>query len=383
MAKNKIFRKSLWVLLICLIGFNAWILISGKTFFYKALYYNFANVDDYKVFDNRIIKKSITPQPWPLANNYNQVSVPSKLQSTLEQHESVAFLILKNDSLVHEQYWNNYNENSLSNSFSSAKSVVSALIGIAIQEGKIKSLDQPVGDFLADFNESEKKKITIKHLLMMSSGLDWNESYANPLSVTTEAYYGTDLKKAIGRLKATEKPGVTFSYKSGDTQILGLVLQAATGKSLSQYAHEKLWAPMGAEQDALWSVDHENGSEKAYCCINSNARDFARFGNLYLHKGSWKGNQLIDSSYVKKSITPHGLMYEGKPSDFYGFQWWTVPNYKGKSFFYARGILGQLIVVVPDKNAVVVRLGEKNAGKAGMHFAMVFDIVDGLDEMLK
>jgi CubicO group peptidase (beta-lactamase class C family) len=261
--------------------------------------------------------------------------------------------------------------------------VVSALLGIAIQEGKIKSVDQSVGDFLSDFNEGEKKNITIKHLLMMSSGLNWNESYANPLSVTTEAYYGTDLKKAVSGLKATEKPGVTFSYESGDTQILGLVLQAATGKSLSQYAHEKLWAPMGAENDALWSVDHEDGYEKAYCCINSNARDFARFGNLYLHKGNWKGNQLIDSSYVKRSITPHGLMYEGKASDFYGFQWWTVPDYKGKSFFYARGILGQLIVVVPDKNAVVVRLGEKNGGKAGMHFGMVFDIVDGLDEMLK
>jgi CubicO group peptidase (beta-lactamase class C family) len=379
MKKSKIFKRSIRVIIIGIICFNLWVLLSGKSFFYKAVYYNFANIDDYKIFDNRIIKKSESPQPWPLSINYNKAGISQNLQSYLEKNKSIAFLIIKNDSLVHEQYWDGYDATSKSNSFSVAKSFVSSLIGVAIKEGKIKSVDQPVSEFLPEFKEGDKKNITIKHLLMMSSGLNWNESYANPLSVTTEAYYGTDLIKAISGLNAVEEPGKIFSYKSGDTQILGFVIEKATGKSLSDYAHEKLWSPMGAEQDALWSVDKDQGHEKAYCCINSNARDFARFGNLYLHKGNWKGNQIIDTSYVERSITPHGLMYEGKPSDFYGFQWWVVPDYKGKSFFYARGILGQLIVVVPDKNMVVVRLGEKNGEKAGIHFGMIFQIVDELE----
>src|SRR5690606_33587242 len=138
--------------------------------------------------------------------------------------------------LLHEQYWDGYSEESLSNSFSVAKSIVSILVGIALQEGALQSIDQPVGDYLPEFKEGAKANITIKHLLWMSSGLNWDESYGNPLSVTTEAYYGSDLKKVVRRLEAVEKPGQQFEYKSGDTQVLGFVLEAATGKSLADYA---------------------------------------------------------------------------------------------------------------------------------------------------
>lgn len=377
--KSRFKRVVIWLVFVLLV-FNLGIILLGHTYFYEAVYHNFADIDDYKIFPNRVIEKSPDPEPWPLAGQYNKISIPNKLQSTLEQYNSVAFLVIQDDSIVHEQYWDGYTDSSLSNSFSMAKSFVSALVGVAIKEGKIKSVEQYVGDFIPEFKEGEKSEIKIKHLLTMSSGLDWNESYANPLSVTTEAYYGDDLEKVIKGLKAEEKPGVKFSYKSGDTQVLAFILEKATGKSLSDYAEEKLWKPMGAVHTALWSLDKENGHEKAYCCINSNARDFARLGYLYHHKGNWKGKQLIDASYVEASVTPNALLFDDEKSDFYGYQWWVVPDYKGHKIFYARGIMGQLIVVIPEKNMIVVRLGESRGSKNEQHFGMVFDIVDGVKE---
>lgn len=377
--RAKRFKKAaLWFTAVLII-FNAGIILSGKTYFYQAVYHNFADIDDYKIFSNRVIEKSDQPAPWPLSEQtYNKAPLPEPLQAVLEKYNSIAFLVIKDDSLIHEQYWDGYDAGSFSNSFSVAKSYVSALIGIAIREGKIAGVDQKAGAFLPEFNEGEKKHITIKHLLMMSSGLDWNESYADPFSVTTEAYYGNDLVKAIAGLKVESAPGVEFSYKSGDTQILGFILEKATGMSLSQYAQEKLWKPMGAGQNALWSLDRDNGHEKAYCCINSNARDFARLGYLYLHKGNWKGKQLIDSGYVNASLTPNGLKFKNEICDFYGYQWWLIPDYKGEEIFYARGILGQLIVVFPERNMITVRLGARNGEKEKNHFGLVFQIADGL-----
>jgi CubicO group peptidase (beta-lactamase class C family) len=263
-----------------------------------------------------------------------------------------------------------------------AKSYVSALVGAAIREGKIKSVDQSVSDFLPWFKDGEKKNILIKHLLTMSSGLEWDEAYANPFSVTTEAYYGDNLPSLFEKQKVESQPGKEFSYKSGDTQLLGFIVEKATGKSLAEYAEEKLWQPMGAEHDAYWSLDKQNGHEKAYCCINSNARDFARLGYLYMHKGNWKGKQLIDSSYVDSSTTCANLSFQGGKCDFYGYQWWVVPEYKGTKVFYARGILGQAIVVVPEWNMIAVRLGKNRGEKVKNHFGLVFDMVDEMRLMM-
>ncbi|WP_315816293.1 serine hydrolase domain-containing protein [Paraflavitalea speifideaquila] len=194
----------------------------------------------------------------------------------------------------------------------------------------------------------------------MSSGSDWDESYSNPLSVTTQAYYGSDIYKTATGVNIIHTPGTLHSYKSGDTQLLGLIVEKATGKSLSAYAAEKLWHPLGAEHPALWSTDHTGGHEKAYCCFNSNARDFARLGQLMLDSGRWKGQEIITPEYFKKSITPCGIKDEGgNACDYYGYQWWIVPNQP--DIFYARGILGQYIIVIPAKKLVMVRLGKKRS----------------------
>jgi CubicO group peptidase (beta-lactamase class C family) len=265
--------------------------------------------------------------------------------------------MIKNDSVITEKYWDGYSDSSLSGSFSMAKSITSLMIGAAIKEGKIGSVNDAVGKYLPEFAEGDKSKIKIADLLTMSSGTDWNESYIDPFSVTTEAYYGSNLYKTATGVKAIHPPGTLHYYKSGDTQLLGLILEKATGRSLSEYASEKLWQPLGAEHPALWSTDHEKGNEKAYCCFNSNTRDFARIGKLMLDSGKCNGVAVIDSAYYVNSIKPCGIKdTKGNPCDYYGYQWWIDPEHP--EIFYARGILGQYIIMIPSKKIIIVRLGK-------------------------
>ena len=373
-------RVLVWLAIILAVA-ALFLHFTGKNYVYRALYYNFADIDDNKIFIQRDVKAAKNPVSWPAGTNYNAVTLQPGLIQELEETKSVAFLVIKDDSVRAEKYWDGYGAESVSNSFSMAKSIVSTLIGIAITDGYIKSINQPVSDFLPEFKEAGKSKITIRHLLMMSSGLNWDESYGNPFSITTEAYYGTNLQAAISRLEATEEPGKKFSYKSGDTQILGFVLEAATGKKMSDYATERFWQRIGAKQDAGWSIDHLNGHEKAYCCFFSNARDFARLGKLYLNNGVWNGDTLLSAGYIKTAITPHGLPdATGKPTNYYGLQWWIIPEFNGHKVYYARGILGQYMIVVPDKNLIIVRLGKKKKDKIGNHYA---DMLKITEEVLK
>ena len=159
-------------------------------------------------------------------------------------------MVIQNDSIVYEEYRSGWNDTKTSNIFSSTKSIVGLLVGIAHDEGKITSLDDPVGKYIPEFNEGEKKNITIRNLLTMSGGLSWDEAYASLFSVTTHGYYGNDLYDLVTTLDVIEEPGKQFSYRSGDTQILAFVVEKATGKSISDYAEEKLWKPMQAAQDA-------------------------------------------------------------------------------------------------------------------------------------
>lgn len=358
MAKtNRRFRY----IFIALILIAIFPLIIGKSYIYKAILYNFADIDDYKIFDNNTVAAPANAIPWPHADDFTK-EIPDDLNTYLESIRSAALVVVQNGKIKVEKYWLDYNDSSIVNSFSMAKSVTSLLIGIAIKEGKISSVEDAVGKYLPEFATGEKAKLKIVHLLTMSSGSNWDESYANPLSVTTEAYYGSDLYRVATSVDIVKEPGSLFFYKSGDTQLLGLVLEKATGKSMSEYASEKLWKPLGAEHPALWSVDKAGGSEKAYCCFNSNARDFARLGQLMLDSGRINGKPVLDSAYFSASIKPCNIPNDsGQPANNYGYQWWLIPEDPG--VFYARGILGQYIICIPEKNMVIVRLGEKRDEK--------------------
>lgn len=359
---KKFFKRFFLFLFLIIFLFSGYAVVFGKMYLFKAVYYNFAGIDDYQIFSNDTVAAA-RPQPWPVAASVNKIDQPITLQNVLTQLKTVAVIVIRNDSLLYEKYWDEYSDSSLSNSFSMAKSITSLLIGAAIKEGKIKSVEEPVSNYLPEFKQGMAANLKIKHLLTMSSGSNWDESYANPFSITTESYYGGDLYATATGVKIKKEPGTFHSYKSGDTELLGLIVEKATGKSLSSYASEKLWQPLGAEHPALWSLDKNNGVEKAFCCFNSNARDFARIGQMMLDSGKWKGHMVIDPSYFIQSISPCNIKTgDGIPCDYYGYQWWIATPYPG--VFYARGILGQYIIVIPSKDVVIVRLGHKRSGQS-------------------
>ena len=312
-----------------------------------------AYLEDYKKFDNRTIEADI-PQPWPNHKNYNSVNETEVLNTTNETYGTVAFVIIKNDSIWFENYYDGYDDTTKSNSFSMAKSMVTSMLGKAIMEGKIESLDQPVGDYFQEFSEGKAARLTVGDLASMASGLNWDESYYSPFSITTRAYFYDDLERMMLGVKVVEEPGQSYKYLSGNTQLLGMVIEKATGQTLSNYLSSKFWKPLGAEHDALWQIDkEENGLEKAYCCVASNARDFARFGKLYKDYGRWNGEQLLDSAFVQKSATPR---FAESPE--YGYGWWLHKK-DDKSLFLMRGHLGQMVIVDRTNNVIIVRLGHK------------------------
>lgn len=359
----KILKFIIKWLLILLVLANLLIILSGRTYLYKGLANTYfkgrvtADIDEYLIFDNNIIKAG-AHREWALSRRYNKGSIDPSIRKDMERMKTIGYMILQNDSILYEEYWHGYSDTSHTSSFSMAKSFISILIGIAIEEGKIKSLDQPVSDFLPEYKEAPNNMVTIRHLVTMSSAINFDESYVNPLGFAAEAYYGDDLRDLIFRYKVTGEPGKVFDYQSGNTQLLGFILKAATGKSVSEYASEKLWQPIEAEYDAYWSLDHAGGDEKAYCCFNSNLRDFARIGKLYQDSGRWYGRQVVPEKYVLESIQPAPTIDEGKPNNRYGYSWWLLPDYKGHNIFYARGILGQYIIAIPDLDMIVVRLGK-------------------------
>ena len=312
-----------------------------------------ASIDDYVYFENSTIKNR-NASVWPKHKDYNSLYMPEKLTLLHEDSRSIAYLIIKNDSLLHESYFDGYDENSKTNSFSMAKSYVCALLGKAIMDGHIESLDQPVGDFFEEYKTGLASTVTVGDLASMASGSSWVESYYSPFTITTRAYYGEELEKAIFSLNTVKTPGRAFEYSSGDTQLLAMIIEKATGEKLYNYLSKSLWIPLESENDALWQVDSQkNDMVKAYCCIASNAKDFARLGRLYKDYGKWNGKKILDSTYVVKSINPR---FEKSPQYGYGF-WLNKIN--DKSFFMMEGHLGQCVIVEPTDNLIIVRLGHE------------------------
>tara|TARA_X000000368_G_scaffold188910_1_gene148982 strand:- start:1242 stop:2387 length:1146 start_codon:yes stop_codon:yes gene_type:complete len=340
-------------LILLLYAFNIEYLIKGVRTIYLTGN-NTAFISDYEYFDNREIANS-NPEPWPIHKNFNQFIETEELKVLNEQRETKSFLVIKNDSIVFEKYYDGYDENSLSNSFSVAKSIVVSLMGKAIMEGKIKGLDQPVSDYFDEYKEGLASELTVGDLASMSSGMKWNEKYYSVINITSESYFTDDLRSVILRQKIIDKPGQSFRYSSGDTQLLAMVIEKATGTTLSDYLSEKFWKPMGAENNALWQLDSDNyGMEKAYCCIASTARDFARFGKLYINNGKWGNEIILDSSFVELATKP---VFNSSP--YYGYGWWLY-NFEGKKVFTMNGHRGQFVISFPEENIIIVRQGSFN-----------------------
>lgn len=329
----------------------------------EALIHWYPDISDTYLFESHTVAKSDTCWEWPYAADYNIDTLDGADQAFLAKWGTVAFLVIQKDSIVYEEYREDWTPQTLSNIFSATKSIVGILVGIALDEGYIGSLEDKVGKYLPEFQEGEKSKITIRNLLTMSSGLNWDEAYTALFSKTTQAYYGDEIRQLVMNLKAVEPPGKKYSYKSGDTQILSFIVEAATGQTISKYAEDKLWKPMQACNDALWNLDKKGGDEKSYCCFNSTARDMARFARLMLHNGNWNGRQLVSEAYLEEAMAPAAYLeneFGDGALDYYGFQIWIM-HYRGMQFPAFRGLGGQYIFAIPQENAIVVRLGHKRS----------------------
>jgi len=309
------------------------------------------------------------------------------LEGYLDASGTTAFLVIHDDELLYERYFNGYDETSLQTSFSMAKSFASALVGIAIDEGHIKSVNEPTTNYIPELLEKDKrfKSITIRDLLTMSSGIKYEEGGDLPWSEEaddTKTYYATDLRElALENCQIEGKPGQYFEYNNYNPLLVGLILERATGMHVSRYLQEKLWKPMGMEAEGSWSLDStSSGFEKMESGVNARARDFARFGMLFAKEGNWEGKQLISRAWVEESTRPDAST---DPSLDYQYFWW-VDTPDGENHFSARGNYGQYIYVSPEKDLVIVRLGKEEGEQGYGYWIDLFeDLSTKLDTSVK
>lgn len=328
---------------------------------------------DYKKFPYQKIDKPLKPFLFKEAVKQLDPVIPQEFNKKnfrtfdlfLEKEKTLSFLIIRNDSVLYQNYFHRYDSASILPSFSVSKSFVSALIGIAISESSIKNVHQPITDYIPELkNNPGFEKITLEHLLNMRSGIDFDEGYSSPFADMAKYYYGLNLKKYILKLKVKSAPDLQYEYMSVNSLLLGIALERATGKTLSAYLEEKIWKPIGMEFPASWSVDsRKHQTVKAFCCINARALDFARFGRLYLNNGNWNGIQIVPAAWVKQSTS---IVNDSRDSEGYPYTYqWRVTE---KGCFFAKGILGQYIFIDPQKNIIIVRTGTGNADVNWSHF---------------
>ena len=302
----------------------------------------------------------------PLSFNFNNAEIET--ENFLQQTDTSALLILQNGEIQFEKYWLTGGENVQWMSMSVAKSFISALVGIAIRDGHIKNIEEPISDYVPELNNSPYNNVRIKDVLQMSSGASWNEDYSDPESDINRwakiFALGGSFDEFIQTLSADFEPGTRNHYNSMDTQALGMLVNRATGKSITNYMTEMLWHPMGASNEGYWLLDSE-GMEMAFAGLNVTARDYAKFGELYRLGGELNGQQIVPRSWVKDSITPDGVHLtpgDNPLSDYplgYGYQWWIPEGDKGE--FMAIGVYNQMIYVAPESSMVIVKLSANSA----------------------
>lgn len=322
------------------------------------------------IFPTRQVPKSAQSFTFPAASkvlelpeSFSHNDSVLNTQSYLDYTLTDALLVIQNDSMAYEYYSNEFQPTDTHISFSMSKSVISTLFGIAIEEGHIKSIENSVTDYLPEFEGTGYDGVRIKDVLQMSSGVRFNEDYSDFNSdINIMGRYfaiGKPMSKFARTLEREREPGTFNQYVSIDTQVLGMILTKATGMSIAEYMHQKLWEPIGAESDAFWIIDNE-GMEFAIGGLNCTAKDYAKIGQLFLDQGNWNGNQLVSKDWVIASTTPDaphlfpGVRSNAKSKDGYGYQWWIPLGANDE--FNAQGIYTQFIYVDPDKDMVIVKL---------------------------
>ena len=268
------------------------------------------------------------------------------------EHGCRAVVVVRHGRIVWERYWGGWNETSTDNSWSMAKSVVSALVGIAIDEGLIEGLDQPAADFIPEWRGSAREKITIGQLLSMTSGLTWTMIYDPQSGDTAKMMDSADQVAYALNRQIYREPGTDWYYSDGDAESFSRIIKAATGMEAREYAQEKVFDPIGMK-NADWMTD-QRGQTTTYCCIMDTARDFARFGYLFLRNGKWDSQQVVPEEWVETSTQPSQM-----ENTNYGYYWWLYdfPNVP-KDLYAAIGLATKRLYVIPSLDIIAVRLGE-------------------------
>jgi CubicO group peptidase (beta-lactamase class C family) len=347
------------LLLAAVLGVYVWARFStDDSTLARALIWRESDVGDQHRFPARRIPAGARASPLPSGVEANLAvgSRREQLGAFLQGTDTLAFLVVHEDRIAWQRYFEGSTRESLETSFSAAKSFVSTLIGIAIDEGLIGSVDDRLTKYLPELaaRDPRFREITLRHLLTMSSGIRYREGGFPSLGDDTYTYYGVDLRDvALSRVRIEGPPGVAWQYNNYHPLLLGLVLERTARSSVSEFMATRLWQPLGAEADATWSLDSKrSGFEKMESGLNARAVDYARFGLLFLHNGKWNGRRIVSERWVRASTRAGS-----DPASYYGYRyfWWLDVERPGR--FYAFGKYGQYIYVAPDADAVIVRLG--------------------------
>ena len=338
----------------------------------RSVIYNVPNVTDYKIFKTATIQKSSKPFTipksaknavlpdeflWVLSNDDDKMYNHKTPEDFLIAEGTLSLIIIRNDTILYEKYFNGFEPDSVRTIFSVSKAFTSALVGIAINEGHIKGVNQLVSDFIPSFKENGKEKMTINNLLQMTSGLSEND-YKDILKIG-RFYYSNNQNKMCENISLRCEPGTKFQYSSITTQLLGICLEKATGVKFNDYFKAKIWEPMGMEYNALSSTD-KKGFHKYFGGISANPKDLAKFGLLYLKNGNWNGQQIIPEEWVKSTAKRDTI--QGKSTRYTNCFWldtYPLENVFNKSDFFAGGYGGQIIYVNPENNTVIIRTGTR------------------------
>ena len=331
----------------------------------KTVVHNFADLDDHRIFANRQVAaaqrvsplRGLRQQPGFLGELAvpDESGRPWRLDDYLAHTRTAAFVVLQEDRVVLERYGRGFDRDSLLNSFSIAKAVMSALVGIALDEGRIASLDTTVASVCPEFAGKPYGATTVRQLLTMTSGV---VDAPTLLPGHAEVYYGDDLQAVALRARADDAPAANthaWRYSETDVQVLGFVLARAVGMPVSDYLAARIWQPLGMESKALWALDRVGGSEKTFCCLSARARDFARFGRLMRDGGRWNGRQIVPAAWAARTVLP-GI--EALDRHTHQQLWWAPHG--GQGDFYAYGHNGQYLYVHPAARLVIVKFSETN-----------------------
>mgnify|MGYP001160796914 FL=1 len=314
-----------------------------------------------EILPTRLVSKSV--QPYPLTYNlvdlsnltYTYKNRKFSIYDFIENFKVAGLIVVRDGVILHEDYNFGNSESTQWISFSVTKSVTSMLIGAAIQDGFIKSVEDRVTTYLPQLMNSKYKDVSIKDVLHMSSGIDWNEDYTDPSSDVNiaGAMNSLSLYQYLDTLNSVASPGTKFNYNTGETNLLGGIVRSAIGNNLSSYLEQKIWKPFGMEFDAYWAIDSDFEQELGGCCLNATLRDYARIGIFAMENGVLpNGTRILPKNWMLDSTTP------SKNYSYYGYQWWLDgSNYKS---YYADGIFGQFIWIDPVSRTVVAMHGARD-----------------------